>query len=68
MSSYLLSFKDIDKSKLEVVGGKGANLGELSRIEGLQVPEGFCVTTVAYKKVIEDNKEFNRLARRIISS
>ena len=61
MSSYLLSFKDIDKSKLEVVGGKGANLGELSRIEGIQVPEGFCVTTVAYKKVIEDNKEFNRL-------
>ncbi|MBW9159722.1 phosphoenolpyruvate synthase, partial [Clostridium tagluense] len=65
MSSYLLSFKDIDKSKLEVVGGKGANLGELSRIEGLQVPEGFCVTTVAYKKVIEYNKEFNRLLEEL---
>ncbi|MCB2326554.1 phosphoenolpyruvate synthase [Clostridium tagluense] len=65
MSSYLLSFKDIDKSKLEVVGGKGANLGELSRIEGLQVPEGFCVTTMAYKKVIEYNKEFNRLLEEL---
>ncbi|MBZ9634689.1 phosphoenolpyruvate synthase [Clostridium sp. FP1] len=65
MSSYLLSFKDIDKSKLEVVGGKGANLGELSRIEGLQVPEGFCVTTAAYKKVIEYNKEFNRLLEEL---
>jgi len=65
MSSYLLSFKDIDKSKLEVVGGKGANLGELSRIEGLQVPEGFCVTTVAYKEVIEDNDEFNILLEEL---
>lgn len=61
MSSYLLGFKDIDKSQITGVGGKGANLGELSRIEGIQVPEGFCVTTEAYKKVTEDNRELNRL-------
>ncbi|MBV7273660.1 phosphoenolpyruvate synthase [Clostridiaceae bacterium UIB06] len=65
MNSYLLSFKDIDKSQLPVVGGKGANLGELSRIQGIQVPDGFCVTTEAYKKVIEDNKEFNRLVEEL---
>jgi phosphoenolpyruvate synthase/pyruvate phosphate dikinase len=34
-----------------VAGGKGANLGELSRIEGIQVPDGFCITTEAYKKI-----------------
>lgn len=65
MNSYLLSFKDIDKSQLRLVGGKGANLGELSRIEGIQVPEGFCVATKAYKRVVEDNKEFNRLVEEL---
>jgi pyruvate,water dikinase len=44
-----------------VVGGKGANLGELSRIEGIQVPEGFCVITEAYKKLTENNQELNSL-------
>ena len=41
MNSYVLGFQDIDRTKLVLVGGKGANLGELSRIEGIQVPEGF---------------------------
>lgn len=66
MNSYLLSFKDINKTLLMVVGGKGANLGELSRIEGLQVPEGFCITTEAYKRVVEDNEEFNNLLEELV--
>ena len=41
MSSYVLGFRDIDKTKIAVVGGKGANLGEISKIEGLRVPDGF---------------------------
>jgi pyruvate,water dikinase len=61
MSDYILRFQEIDRSKVLTVGGKGANLGELSRIEGIPVPEGFCVTTGAYKKVIENNPELNRL-------
>ena len=44
---YILGLHKIDKTNLEIVGGKGANLGELSRIEGIQVPDGFCVTTEA---------------------
>ncbi len=40
MNSFVLGFKDIDKTKLMVVGGKGANLGELTRIEGIHVPDG----------------------------
>lgn len=59
--TYVLSFQDIDRSMLMVVGSKGANLGELSRIKGIQVPEGFCVTTKAYKKITENNGEFNKL-------
>ncbi|MEN6348669.1 MAG: phosphoenolpyruvate synthase [Syntrophomonas sp.] len=61
MNSYVLDFKDIDKTRLITVGGKGANLGELSRISGIQVPDGFCVTTEAYKEIIEPNHEFKAL-------
>ncbi|VBB07751.1 Hypothetical protein LUCI_3016 [Lucifera butyrica] len=61
MNSYVLSFPEIDKTKLMVVGGKGANLGELSRIEGIQVPEGFCVITEAYKKMIGQTPELDLL-------
>lgn len=41
MNPYVLSFHEIDKTKLSIVGGKGANLGELSGVEGVLVPEGF---------------------------
>src|SRR4030095_17141843 len=39
-------------TQVAVVGGKGANLGELSRIEGLRVPAGFCVTTDACQRIM----------------
>jgi phosphoenolpyruvate synthase/pyruvate phosphate dikinase len=61
MNTYTLSFREIDKTNVAIVGGKGANLGELSRIEGMQVPEGFCLTTDAYKKMIENNPGLNSL-------
>ncbi len=50
MSSVVLGFQEMEKTQLMVVGGKGLNLGELSKIEGIQVPEGFCVTTVGFQK------------------
>jgi phosphoenolpyruvate synthase/pyruvate phosphate dikinase len=37
MSSYVLGFQEIDKTEFMGVGGKGANLGELARIEGIHV-------------------------------
>lgn len=61
MNSYVLKFQEIDKNKLSIVGGKGANLGELSRIQGIRVPDGFCVTTEAYKRIIDNNKELSDL-------
>ncbi len=65
MHSYVLGFHEIDKTRLAVVGGKGLNLGELSRIEGIRVPEGFCITTGAYKKAIRHNEEFNTLLEQL---
>lgn len=50
MSSFVLDFQEIEKTQLSLVGGKGLNLGALSNIQGIQVPEGFCVTTVGYEK------------------
>jgi pyruvate,water dikinase len=61
MSSYVLGFKDIDKTKLMIVGGKGANLGELARIEGISVPDGFCISTEAFKRVIGETPSLNEL-------
>jgi len=37
MSRCVLGFQDIDKTKIMVVGAKGANLGEVSKIEGTRV-------------------------------
>ena len=54
MSGYVLGLEEIDQTKVEVVGGKGANLGELSRIEGILVPVGFCVTTDAFRRIMEN--------------
>ena len=67
MNSYVFGFHEIDKTKLTVVGGKGANLGELSKIDGIRVPEGICVTTEAYKRIIGHNVEFNVLLEELLS-
>ncbi|GHO46072.1 phosphoenolpyruvate synthase [Ktedonospora formicarum] len=61
MSSYVLGFQDIDKTKRMAVGGKGANLGELSKIEGIHVPEGFCISTKAFKRIIGEAPSINEL-------
>jgi rifampicin phosphotransferase len=54
MGCYVLSFEEIDQTQVAVVGGKGAYLGELAKIEGLRVPAGFCVTTDAFQRIMAD--------------
>ena len=61
MSSYVLGFQDVDQTKLAVVGGKGANLGELARIAGIRVPDGFCISTEAYQRIIGEAPALNEL-------
>ncbi|MDZ8090990.1 MAG: phosphoenolpyruvate synthase [Nostoc sp. DedQUE05] len=65
MSSFVLCFQDIDKTKLKVVGGKAANLGELSRIEGIHVPDGFCISTEAFKRIIGEMPSINELLEQL---
>src|SRR5438067_3799111 len=65
MSSFVLGFQDIDKTKLMVVGGKGANLGELSRNDGIRVQEGYSITTEAYKRIISQTPEFHDLLEQL---
>ncbi|MFR9693922.1 phosphoenolpyruvate synthase [Bacillus mobilis] len=65
MSSFVLDFQEIEKTQLSLVGGKGLNLGELTNIQGIQVPEGFCVTTVGYEEAIEQNEELQTLLQQL---
>ncbi|WP_427340816.1 phosphoenolpyruvate synthase [Caloranaerobacter sp. DY30410] len=64
MEKYVLYFKDIDKTYLPFVGGKGANLGEMTKA-GIPVPQGFCVTTLAYRKFIEISQEMGELFNQL---
>ncbi len=49
---FSLSFSDIRATDLPLVGGKGANLGEMTHA-GFPVPSGFCLTTVAFQKFMD---------------
>lgn len=51
LGEYIKWFHEINKSDIPLVGGKGANLGELTQ-NGVNVPPGFFVTSSAYKKFI----------------
>ncbi len=48
-----------------VVGGKGANLGELSTIEGICVPDGFCISTDAFRRIIGETSSINELLEQL---
>lgn len=50
--NYIKWFDEIGKEDVGIVGGKGANLGELTSF-GLPVPPGFCVTASGYTKFIK---------------
>ncbi|GAB1763664.1 phosphoenolpyruvate synthase [Priestia megaterium] len=65
MNSLVLSFQEIEETQLSLVGGKGLNLGALSKIQGIQVPDGFCVTAVGYQKAIEQNETFQALLNQL---
>ncbi len=50
----LLWFSEIDSGDLALAGGKGANLGEMTR-RGVPVPPGFVVSVIAYEQFLTDN-------------
>lgn len=51
---YIKLFQDIKKEDISIVGGKGANLGEMLNA-GFPVPDGFCITAYAYDEYIKRN-------------
>ncbi len=54
MKKYVYSFNEGSKEMRDLLGGKGANLAEMTRI-GLPVPFGFTITTEACNRYYEEN-------------
>ncbi|MEV0598197.1 rifamycin-inactivating phosphotransferase [Streptomyces sp. NPDC050315] len=54
IEQYVLDIREADETQIVVVGGKGAHLGGLSRIEGIRVPDGFCVTTDTFRRMMAE--------------
>lgn len=52
---YILNFQDITKKDIDKAGGKGANLGEMTRA-GIPVPPGAVLATAAYQRFMKDNE------------
>jgi pyruvate,water dikinase len=65
---YVLDLHDVDETHLAVVGGKGAHLGALARIEGLGVPGGFCVTTDAFRRIMAESPSIEGLLDQLSRS
>ncbi len=61
---YVLDLQEVDETQVAVVGGKGAHLGGLSRIEGIRVPAGFCVTADAFRRIMAEAPSMQRTCRR----
>ena len=58
MAKYVYMFSEGDASMRNLLGGKGANLAEMTKL-GLPVPQGFTVSTEACTKYYEDGKKIN---------
>ena len=59
MKKYVYLFTEGNADMRELLGGKGANLAEMTNI-GLPVPQGFTITTEACTKYYEDGREINQ--------
>src|SRR5688572_6737933 len=65
MRAYVLGLRDVDRTDTGLVGGKGANLGDLFRLEGIRVPDGFCVSTHAFERVVGEAPAVGELLDRL---
>ena len=59
MQKYVYLFSEGNADMRNLLGGKGANLAEMTNI-GLPVPQGFTITTEACTKYYEDGKEISK--------
>ncbi len=58
MKKYVYLFKEGNANMREILGGKGANLAEMTNL-GLPVPQGFTISTEACTQYYEDGKQIN---------
>ena len=52
IEQFVVGLDEVDPARIALVGGKGAQLAALLRIDGVHVPPGFCVTTAAFRRVL----------------
>ena len=64
-TAYVLPLAD-SQATLDRVGGKGASLARLMRA-GLPVPDGFHVTTAAYRQFVDENNLQARIMQALAS-
>ncbi len=62
--SFVRWFTDLEATDLPIAGGKGANLGVMTRA-GLPVPPGFVVTVAAYRRLLETGDVGRAIAERL---
>ncbi|MFA7653559.1 MAG: PEP/pyruvate-binding domain-containing protein [Candidatus Magasanikbacteria bacterium] len=62
--SYIKFFKDINKSSVEIAGGKGASLGEMTKAK-IPVPGGFVVLASAFDRYLEETDLKEEISARL---
>jgi pyruvate,water dikinase len=65
MGEDVVVFEEVDRTQVALVGGKGANLGELVRVDGVRVPDGFCVTTGAFRRAVAETPSLRGALERL---
>lgn len=63
---YVAWFREVDKEDIPLVGGKGANLGEMTKA-GFPVPPGFVVTVAAYQDFLQESQLQTQIAHLLTS-
>ncbi|HBG48779.1 MAG TPA: phosphoenolpyruvate synthase, partial [Cyanobacteria bacterium UBA9971] len=64
MTDYIKTFSEININDINIVGGKNASLGEMFQKltpKGVNIPDGFAVTSQAYWKLLEVNRIYDTL-------
>ena len=64
ISQYILPYDRITKEMTESVGGKSANLGEISNLVHLPIPKGFAITTAAFEGFLRSKGLVEEIRKR----
>jgi pyruvate, water dikinase len=66
-ADYCIPISDLTADMVRIAGGKMASLGELSNRLGIPVPDGFCITSSAFKRFIEHNDLGEEIRKHLAS-